>query len=246
MNKKFLLILNLILISCCVFSQKEANTFLNNQREKTKREIIYLIPSTELIRTNITTLDSVDDTIVLGIFTREIVNSLEFYGFEVRQVTFNPTILKDNEHTLEITQAEIEEYSFYDSIKDDYTPELKFYKQLNGVRINIWLTYNKQKQEDKLIFYNEEQITDGMEGYFETENSKQTYVNYEIVPINPNDVYLISFANARKCAEYFFNFLLNRYVYIHTGGKDNNFYSISPQRTLLKSKYPFTSFDIIQ
>ena len=246
MFKKILLIIGIAIITLPLTAQKEAERFLTNQMYDKTRDIIYFKPATDLIRTNISTLDSVSDTAVMGVYNREIVSSLRFFGFKVEEVTTFPNTLKDNEHTLTISQMEVEEYSFYDSIKDDEMPKLKFYKQSNGVKVNIWLTYNENKADDKIILYNEEQIADGMDGYFDLDSLKRPYVDYEIVSINPNDVYKIAHINARNSARYFFNFLLNRYVYIKTEGKDKNYYGISEVRTLITHNYPFANFDIVE
>ncbi|MBO6117780.1 MAG: hypothetical protein J6P44_04460 [Bacteroidales bacterium] len=245
--KRKIWILTLITLLCCNLSaQKYAEEFLNNQRSKQTCEKIYLRPASELIKTDIITLDSVNDSTVLSIFNQELINSLKFYGFEVEQVQNYPSNLKDNEHTLEISQIELEEYPFYDSITDDMNPKQKFYKQLSGVKVNVWLTYNAQKTEDKLIFYNERQIQSAIDGYFYQDNSKETFVTYQTVDVNPNDVYLITDDNAAMCAEYFFNFLLNRYVYFKTNGEDKNFYGISDHRTLITKKYPFAAFELLE
>ncbi len=245
MFKKILLIIGIAMITLPLCAQKEAERFLTNQMYNKTRDIIYFKPITNLIHTNITTLDSVADTTVLGIYNREIVSSLKFFGFVVKEVSTFPNVLQDNEHTLTISQMEIEEYSFYDSITDDDMPKLKFYKELNGVKVNLWLTYNEQQESDKIIFYNEEQIADGMDGYFDMDSTNTPYVDYEIVAINPNDVYKITYINARNSAKYFFNFLLNRYVYIKTNGEDKNYYGISDYRTLITHNYPFANFDIV-
>lgn len=245
--KRKIWILTVITLLCCNLSaQKYANEFLSNQRSKKTCEKIYLKPATELLKTDINTFDGAEDSIVLRIFNQELINSLKFYGFEVEQITSYPTDLKENEHTLEISQIELEEYPFYDSVKDSNYPKLKFYKQLNGVKINVWLTYNAQKEEDKLIFYNEEQIQSAIDGYFECDSKDNCFVSYEIVSVNPNDVYLLANENAESSAEYFFNFLLNRYVYLKTNGTDKNYYGISPNRTLMTRKQPFNNFDIIE
>ncbi len=246
MNKNLLLIFSIILLNINTFAQTTAMEFLNNQMNKSKKEIIYIKLTNNLIQTNITTIDDVNDSILLSIFNHEIVNSLEFYGLDVKEVNSYPDELKENEHTLEISQMEIEQYNFYDSITDEYYPKLKFYKQLNGIKINVWLTFDAQNENNKLVFYNEEQIGDALDGYFECIEKDSCFVNYEIVNINPNDLYLITFANARNSAEYFFNFLLNRYVYIQTNGLDTNYYGISNQRMLITRKQPFNNFDIVE
>ncbi|MBR1627399.1 MAG: hypothetical protein IJ681_09680 [Bacteroidales bacterium] len=246
MKRKILTILSISLIYCNLFAQKEATEFLNNQRSADKKDIVYFKGANELIKTNLTAITGLSDTAVLNTYNREIINSLKFYGFEVREVTNFPIELKNNEHTLEVSQMEAEQYAFYDSVIDEFYPKLKFYKQLNGVNINVWLTYNAQKDEDRLVFFNEEQIQDAIDGYFECTDKDECFVNYETVSVIPNDVYLIAFNNARNSARYFFNFLLNRYVFIKTEGKDKNYYGISEIRTLISRKHPFSNFDIVE
>lgn len=241
---KCLILMACVMLSCNTYAQRFANEFMSNQRDMKKRDVIYFTPSSSLIRTSLDNTKEIQDTIVLKLINEKIVSELKFYGFEVKQ-TPAPDSLKNNEHTLAVSQVEIEEYQYYDSIKGELNEKLVFYKKLPAVNVNIWLTYNANRS-DELIFYNDATRLSYIDGYFEDETKADTYVDYEIVEINPNDVYEIATDNARLCGKYFFNFLLNQYVFYKSNGEDKNYYGVSYTRSLITQKQPFENFDILQ
>ena len=244
--KRKIWILSLIILFCGnSHAQKYAEEFLIKQRSNDKRETVYLIPAHEIIRTDLSLLNEAEDSAVLQTFNNTITQQLIFYGFNVKQVNELPDSLPENECSLEISQLEAEEYSFYDSVVSEENNNLKFYKKLSGVKINVWLTFNALQKDEKIILYNEEQIQDFLSGFFEKEDNGNYYINYEIININPNDLYLITYNNAVNSAKYFFNFLINRYVFFKTEGNDGNFYGISDNRTVIKRKYPFDTFETV-
>ena len=89
-------------------------------------------------------------------------------------------------------------------------------------------------------------MRDYFEGYIEQEAANRYFANYYITKINPNDAYLTSFQSATTAANYFYNFLMNRYVWIKTNGMDKNYYGISSDKTLITKSSPFDNFDIIK
>ncbi len=251
--------------------QNPAGEFLRRQADTSTCEKVYVAFENSLLQTNSTlasisgfegldaetksslmakyqkVLGMVNDSIVLEEFKKEFIRSLQSYGLQVEVCTLQnlPTTLQANEHSLHLAQFELEEFVANDSIvAQQGAQRLVFHKLLNGLRFNTWLHYNASDTSTAQMFYADDETTDELFGFFEWE-SGQYYANYTLTPINPNDAYLLAHSNAEICARYFFNFLLNRYVWLSTKGNPQHYYAITPEGTLLYDTSPFENFDVI-
>ncbi|MBP3253819.1 MAG: hypothetical protein J6M30_04875 [Bacteroidales bacterium] len=245
---------NKILLALCCFMtisvqshcQKYANEFLNNQKDALKRETVYLLPTDNIIRTDNVLTQAAEDSLLKDIFIKEFSSQLEFLGFEVKTVSSLPKLNRENESAVIISQLEAEEFEYYDSVVSEGGGDMTFYKKLSACRFNAWLTYNNATDTEQFVFYNDVQVNPDFDGYFEKESPQNIYVNYEITEINPNDAYAAAFNNAHTSAVYFFNFLMNRYVFLRSQGSDKNYYGVSEFRSLITRKTPFDNFDIVE
>ncbi len=251
--------------------QDFAKEFLRNQGDSATCEKVYVAFEGRLLQTNSTiaamsgfedldaetkqdltakyqrVLGLVRDSIVLEEFKKEFIRSLQSYGLQVRicNVQDMPTKLRPNEHTINFPQFELEEFVTNDSlVANDIGRRLVYYKLLNGLRFNSWLHYNASDTTSAQMFFADDETTDAFFGFFEREGG-QYYANCEIIPINPNDAYLLAHSNAEICARYFFNFLLNRHVWLSTGGNPQRYYAITEEGSLIYDSEPFDNFDVI-
>lgn len=259
----------------CGFSsiaQSHAVEFIANQQDTSTSELIYVSFTQSIYHTNSTigsmpgfealdeetkadlkskyclVLDYVSDSILLSTFKRAFISELQSYGFRVRECNSEnfPTELKSNEHTINVAQLELEEFVTYDTLRSQGSQNpILFTKLLNGVRWNTWLRYNDSDSESKQIFFASEETTDEMFGYVEREKGKY-YADYDLVKINPNDAYLLSYSAANLCGRYFFNFLINRYVWIKTQGNPQKYYYIDEEKNLSIDNEAVDNFDIVE
>src|SRR5574344_874551 len=245
---KFIFIFTVLLISYnTTFSQKEAKEFINNQLNTNTQQIVYLKCTNELIKTDLNLLKDVKEDSIISIFKKEVVEQMNYLGFKVIETDVLPTNISNNESTVNIAQLEIEEYTDIDSITSSNSfPSRSYYLNLNGVRVNCWLIYNESDTNSKEIFYCDENMRDYFDGYIEQNEDGKTYANYTITKINPNDAYITAFQSATTAANYFFNFLMNRYVWIKTNGMDKNYYGIDSDKSLIIKPTPFDNFDVIK
>jgi hypothetical protein len=273
-NFKLLLNVFVVLISTTtVFAQSQAREFIESQNDTTLRQVVYLSCTNDLIKTNdkiqemqgfssldkdvqdtlikkyTLILNDVKDDSIISTFKSEIIDQMTYLGFKVIPTNKEdfPKVLKNNESTLDIAQLELEEYSDIDSIMSENTSNERVYHlRLDGIKVNAWLIYNENDTNSKEVFFCDESMRDYFEGYIEQEAANRYFANYSITKINPNDAYLTSFQSATTAANYFYNFLMNRYVWIKTNGMDKNYYGISSDKTLITKSSPFDNFDIIK
>lgn len=273
-NFKLLLNVFVVLISTTtVFAQSQAREFIESQNDTTLRQVVYLSCTNDLIKTNdkieemqgfssldkdvqdtlikkyTLILNDVNDDSIISTFKSEIIDQMTYLGFKVIPTNKEdfPKVLKNNESTLDIAQLELEEYSDIDSImSENISNERVYHLRLDGIKVNAWLIYNENDTNSKEVFFCDESMRDYFEGYIEQEAANRYFANYSITKINPNDAYLTSFQSATTAANYFYNFLMNRYVWIKTNGTDKNYYGISPDKTLITKSSPFDNFDIIK
>lgn len=250
-------------------AQQAAQQFKLNQRDSASRDVVYfcctdrliltndninrmnldLVDSAtgnELIRKYTHIVDKVNDSIILSTFRNGLLSKLRSYGFEVVEVKREdmPKQFDIRHHTVEVAQLELEEYSFVDSVSTMQGEHRAMQKMLNGIRLNAWIVYNGEDTNSMQMFFCDEQMTDEFHGFVEKESGKY-YANYTLTKINPNDAYILSDYTAKVCARYFFNFLINRYVWFQTGGQDKNYYGINEDNELMYDSSPFDNFDII-
>ena len=272
-NKKIMKYLKILTIGCLllsssiVFGQKYAKEFLNNQERNSTRTTVYLSVTDDVIKTNSqhvlsssNIIDSIDNKQLVSTFYNELKAELKFLGFNVvEKETYLPsTPLNDNEFSLYISQIEIEQTEQMDSINNVYNYQddseglmdnLVFYKVTGGLSFNVWLNFSAQDTTENKIFYTDIQMKDALSGYIEKNNpfSKDTiFVTYSLTEVNTNDAYVISFLTGTNAARYFFNFLMNRYVWIKSEGRDTKYYWIDENRKIESSDIVRDNFDVLQ
>lgn len=253
-------------------AQSHAVEFIANQQDTSTSELVYVSFTQSIYHTNSTigsmtgfealdeetkadlkskyclVLDYVNDSILLSTFKKAFISELQSYGFRVRECNAEnfPSELESNEHTINVAQLELEEFVTYDTLRSQNSQNpILFTKLLNGVRWNTWLRYNDSDSESKQIFFASEETTDEMFGFIEKERGKY-YADYDMMKINPNDAYLLSYSNANLCGRYFFNFLINRYVWIKTQGNPQKYYYLDEDKNLSIDDEAVDNFDIVE
>src|SRR5574344_2025040 len=249
----FILALFLSATPLKVSAQRLANTFLEKQNDSTSRDVVYLAFTDSIFHTELSgEMAKVNDSILLTMYKNKLIKTVRVRGMNVITVSMqdinSPSIKIDkNHHTLQIAQLELEEFTQIDTIFYEMNPQHFFPKEIGGIRFSSWLIYDQQDTASTLTFYSDEGIVD----YFVGEISRignEYQVNYDYKEVNPNDAYQPAFSEGETSAQYFFNFLMNKYVWDNTKDKSkvNTYYSINPQtKDISWSKQPFDNFDII-
>lgn len=270
------LIILIICLFCplnSIFAQGYAVEFKKKQIDSLKQDVVYLYINPKLYFSNpkidkiqgFNTLDEdiqkellakyspisnkINDSIIINMFSTQLIKRLEGNNFKVissKPEDF-PKKLDQRHHTLNIAQIELEEFSFEDSlVSNEYNKEYSHKKNLNGVRFNTWLLYNESDTTSKLLFFNSEEAKDYLEGFVYFKN-KEPFVWYKKTTITPNDAYKVAYQNAITSSQYFFNFLMNKYVWIKSNSTDTNYYSMDPKTKIIySSPEPSDNFDIIE
>ena len=270
------LIILIICLFCplnSIFAQGYAVEFKKKQTDSLKQDVVYLYINPKLYFSNpkidkiqgFNTLDEdiqkellakyspisnkISDSIIINMFSSQLIKYLESYNFKVissKPEDF-PKKLDQRHHTLNIAQIELEEFTFEDSIvTNEYSKQYSYKKTLNGVRFNTWLLYNESDTVSKLLFFNSEEAKDYIDGYVYYKN-KEPLASYKLTAITPNDAYKVAYQNAITSSQYFFNFLMNKYVWIKSNSTDTNYYSMDPKTKIIySSSEPSDNFDIIE
>jgi hypothetical protein len=273
MKRKIVVYLVFTMIVTGVFSQQAAKNFVFRQDDTLSQDIIYVVMTDNVFYANealakITNFDDLDsiaqtdltkkyvlvgqrtnDSILVKTFKEELLQNLEYFGFRIIAVSSAdslPKTLNEREHTLNVAQLEVEEFITIDSIQCyDLQKPYIYHKALNGVRFNAWFLYDEKDTASDLTLFCNEETTDDFNGTI-TFNGSKPIVNYTHTPINPNDTYIVARATGRTAAIYFFNFLLNQYVFSKTAGEDKHYYGLDYNSgNLLMDSEPFDNFDVI-
>lgn len=259
-NKKLMIICLFVLCSFSSIAQNWAKKFLQQVNNQT----IYLSATQQVILSNLKSsnqnlvLDSLNEEKIISSFVDEFVGELSYYGVNVVLLPQQDTLktLKDNEYLVHIAQIELEETDVVDSIKNVYNfaddtygevDTIAFYKNINGLSLNIWLDFATNDKQENKIFYISDIVTDDLQGYVEKNNpsTDTVFVSYSITPINPNDAYTLAFITANKSSRYLFDFLMNRFVWIKSNGEDKHYYSITVDRDIQKLDSPEEFLEIL-
>lgn len=259
-NKKLMIICLFVLCSFSGVAQNWAKKFLQQANNQT----IYLSTTQQVIFSNLKSsyqnlvLDSLNEEKIISSFVDEFVGELSYYGVNVILLPQQDTLktLKDNEYLVHIAQIEVEEIDVVDSIKNVYNfkddtygevDTIAFYKQINGLSLNIWFDFATNDKQENKIFYISDIVTDDLQGYVEKNNpsTDTVFVSYSITPINPNDAYNLAFITANKSSRYLFDFLMNRFVWIKSNGEDKHYYSITVDRDIQKLDSPEEFLEIL-
>lgn len=193
-------------------------------------------------------LDGVNDSILIAEAHNGFVSKCAALGLQVVVCTVEnmPQSLKENEHSLSIAQFELEESVENDSIvADDGAKHIVYPKLLNAVSWNTWLVYSAAGSSTATVFFLDEKTQDYFEGFIEKERGNY-FANYDIVKINPNDAYVLARKGGETCARYFFNYLINRYVWLKSEGKPTHYYGVDAEDNFIYDDEPFDNFDVIE
>lgn len=267
-----LLILLLIIVatSTITFSQDKALEFKHKQYNKNSKDSIYLNISPSILNTsdkikkipNFENLDieiqnelkrkyqsiiyNTNDSIIYSIFSNNLKKSLEGYGFVLIETHLDSTLeeYSKNTHSLNIIQIELEEINYIDTIFKENSNSI-FTKELTGISFNTWLRYNENDTLNNFIFFINQDYYPYLDGSI-IEKNGEIIAEYKIREANPNNFYALAYKDAVIIGQYFFNFLMNKYVFEETKASDKNYYSIDPSsETIYFDDKPFDNFEII-
>ncbi len=267
----FKIVLSIFIITFCYTESKGQNfakEFQNKQTDSLSQDIIFLhinpvisyrnesiekMPNFETLDQDIQKelynkyaplADSISDSILLNNYKTELINKLTYFGFKVIYVNEPDAKINIDErhHTLNVAQLEIDEFNYTDSLTNGNEV---FHKQLNGIRFNAWLIYNEADTNSRLVFYCEEEVNDFFEGEIRKAGNEY-YASYDYKKTTTNDAHLSAAITGQTSAQYFFNFLMNKYVWIKSSGVDIYYYGIDPKtKKIYSDTQPFDNFDII-
>lgn len=245
--KKTLILLIFSMLSNCIIAQNYAQEFFDNSFDKTNQHVVYFSGAKDVIITNskssaLSVADSLNKQAMLKSFNEEIKLRMKVFGLKVVDTNSFPIMLKDNESTFKVAQFEVEEFLDNDTLVDADNDKLKFSKAVNCVSVNVWFSVDENIDTSKIVFYNQESVCEDFDGYFDD----SSYVNYTITELNPNDVYLITYYNAFNSAKYYYNYLLNKYVYYKSEGKDKKYYGITSDLEIEVRQQPFDTFTVLE
>jgi hypothetical protein len=253
-------------------SQQAAKDFALRQYDSLTQDVVYLVTTDTLLYSNdamaqlnelkdydahvydslmeryVRIDGKISDSIIISQFKSTLIAELENMGLKVVPVKASelPDSLSSGRHTLNIAQLEVEEFVTQDSIWSDENGKAYSYRvPLNGVSFNAWFFYDEKDTANRLTLFSNEVITDGLQGNI-TYNNDKAVVKYHITRINPNDAYSIACITAKNSAIYFYNLLLNKYVFNATKGEDKSYYGIDyDSGNILTDDEPFDNFDVI-
>lgn len=254
----------LIAISCflllgnSMIAQDYALEFVSKlssyQTNPIPEKTIYFLGAKEIIITNhtgknIPFLDSIKMDKMLSQFNDQFASILQDCGFDVKNETdFNPKTLSDKNNTIRIAQLELELLPSVDSLVSQTDKNKVFYKELNAFRLNSWLECNGQTKEE-IMFFNDITITESLEGDIETKylnGKRQDVACYEIDYLNPNHAYILAYYLGREDARFFYDYLINKYVYQRSGGQDETYYYLDDHMLLRRSPFMKEGFQIMK
>ncbi|MBP6429492.1 MAG: hypothetical protein KA273_03750 [Bacteroidales bacterium] len=252
--------------------QNYANEFLKKQTDTLTRDIVYLYVNpvityrnesinkiegfdkldkeiqNDLLGKYAPLINKVKDSLILSNYTYELRTTLSSLGFEVVLVSNpqeSPKTIDETHHTLNVAQIELEEFSLTDSLVYEGKDREVYYKQLNGVRFNSWLIYNEADTNSRLVFYLDQEAQDFFDGEINVVDGSY-FASYDYEKIRVEDAYLTANLTGTISAQYFFNFLINKYVWIKSSGVDTNYYGIDTKSKKISSDTkPFDNFDIV-
>jgi hypothetical protein len=227
-------------------SQNYASDFIKKQKNSKTKDVVYIKSNPTIIIPNQTSalLDSINDSLLVEQYTQKLKETLIYLGFEVLDST--NSFIDQRHHTLNIAQIEIDNYKIKDSLTNSKFKDEVFYKDLNAIRFNVWLIYNEKDTNSSLVFYTFDEVQDFFEGEI-TKQDTDFFASYDYKEINIEDIYALSAVTGITTGVYFFNYLLNKFVWIQSEGKDNMYYGIDISTKDIISDYsPFDNFDIIE
>ncbi|MFA6200266.1 MAG: hypothetical protein WC679_07690 [Bacteroidales bacterium] len=268
-----IVIASTVLIFCSLTTngQNFAKEFVNKQNDSISQDVVYLyinptisyrnesiekMPNFDSLDEDIQDKlfkkyaplqDSINDSILFTKYRQQLINT--FYALGIKVIYTNPenfpSKIDETHHTLNVAQLEIEEFTTPDSLVYEENSSIVFQKQLNGVRFSAWLIYDESDTNSRLVFYNDQETTDFFEGEIIKQGQDYT-ASYDYKKLTTKDAYQTAGEAGVTSAKYFFNFLLNKYVWIQSSGNVNYYYGIDPQtRTISSDIEPFDNFDLI-
>lgn len=266
--------ISIIALFCSLTSngQNYAKEFLKNQNDSLTRDVVYLYVSpvvtyrnesinkiegfdkldkeiqNDLLSKYAPLINKIKDSLILSNYTDQLRSTLASLGFKVYLVS-NPSELPktidETHHTLNAAQIEVEEFSLTDSLVYEGKDREVYYKLLNGIRFNSWLVYNEADTNSRLVFYIDQEAQDFFDGEINIVDGSY-FASYDYEKIRAEDAYLTSNLAGTISAQYFFNFLMNKYVWIKSSGIDTNYYGIDTRsKKIISEGQPFDNFDIV-
>lgn len=266
--------ISIIAIFCSLTSngQNYAKEFLKNQNDSLTRDVVYLYVNpvvtyrnesinkiegfdkldkeiqNDLLSKYAPLINKIKDSLILSNYTDQLRSTLASLGFKVYLVS-NPSELPktidETHHTLNAAQIEVEEFSLTDSLVYEGKDREVYYKLLNGVRFNSWLVYNEADTNSRLVFYIDQEAQDFFDGEINIVDGSY-FASYDYEKIRAEDAYLTANLTGTISAQYFFNFLMNKYVWIKSLGADTNYYGIDTKsKKIISEGQPFDNFDIV-
>jgi hypothetical protein len=251
----FKLLLIVISVLFCSYAQGQtlADRFLEKQNDTTSNDVVYLAFTDSIFHTDLNDVVSkANDSIMLQMYKQMLVSTLSYLGLTVVQVSSQDlpayaSKIDSRHNTLEVAQLELQYFTQDDTLIYDQNPTIVFTKQIGGLRFSSWLIYDEKDSTSTLTFYSEEDLIDYFDGQITRQGNNYNAI-YDYKAVNPNDAYQASFNAGKKSAQYFFNFLMNKYVWLNTKDKSkvSTYYSISPySKDIYYSREPIDNFDII-
>ncbi len=162
-------------------------------------------------------LDSVSDVKLLSQFCEKIKIELQSYGFKVFTKDSIATFkaLETTKYTLNIAQVEMSEDDYFYRDEELFFNSLVYYQDhtLNTVNLNFWFEFSTSGIKPEKVFYSTFSKMDKLESQFLLDNVNYSVsYQYRITPITLPDIYQLTNYSAQRSTNYFFNYLMNKYI----------------------------------
>ncbi|NVN96159.1 MAG: hypothetical protein HXX18_12865 [Bacteroidetes bacterium] len=162
-------------------------------------------------------LDSISDVKLLNKFYEKIKDELQCYGFRVftRDSISSFNSLEVSKYILNIAQVEMNEDDYIYRDEQLFFNSLVYYQDqtLNVINLNYWFEFSSSGLNNEKVFYSTFSMKDILESSFllDDANNNVTY-HYKITPITLAGIYQLTDYSAIKNTNYFYNYLMNKYV----------------------------------
>lgn len=271
MKKKLTCLLLCGLCFAPVYSQRFIRDFvLKQQNDTTRDKIILIAPKTilhshaniasmngfsdmdsvqqdNIIRKYTKVLNKVDDAKVKAQFLQDLTYGLEKLGLWVETRDEKSKTIAPQEHIFDLSSVEIQEFqNFYeDTLREEgYVYPIKI--PFSSVDFSVWTVFPEEGRE--WVFFqtrNKTEYIDFQEAAIE--NNGSLTLHYELYPVSANDVYVLAHRVAEETARYIYHFLLNRYIWDATAGKETHYYTVNPQSLIIEQhEEPAECFDVVE
>jgi hypothetical protein len=162
-------------------------------------------------------LDSLSDNKILTNFYKNLIKELRLYGFKVitSDSLHDSQNVQTNNYILNIAQIEISEDKYPYRDQQLFFGDLMYYYDhtFNEINLNFWFELTDSITKTPKVLFSTFTVNDKLEGGFLMDNlTYKVSYKYKITPFNTEDIYKLANDAAVKASNYFYNYLMNKYI----------------------------------